>query len=711
MLPQQFAYDTETDRSLTIPDRFWRHRDAASEELQKLSIESTQTVLVQVCDIYASDISDVILFEGEDALRQFVREFEVTTYDTECHAFNLGKYEYSWLKNVLFDCGYVFQEKPRRDSQIEPGHFTIFADNQSVYQMKIRSPLGHLMTVSDDKKRLAGESMKHCAEMIRKKHPDWFAGVKDVKLDVEEYNNGWFYQRNGYDDFIAYSRQDAFSQALIARYVVISEMGNFMTAQGWAMHEMLLKKYGHDPRDPMAARYSKLAFRKEYPPLDRDMQDLVEHNLLGGFVWGKVGDFHGHFCHGDYKSSYPYEYAYGRMFWGRVCRATEEGSDEWQRALLPRFKHWVIVSFDFDLKSTGIASITGAQVGSVSQHSKKVIAGHVDGILLDEVLFEEISESYDLDNVVIHEVWYAKRCTGGFEETTEMFFRQKEEAAKHTLEKTLAKLCLNGAQHGKTITKTNRRSRMVNNETRDDYYVMNVNEPQYNALIGFTGMQLARARLLKECRMLKEAGYEVYMCDTDSFVTDALPEEAEAVIGPDRFIHENGDSDMKDTLGKIEWETDDEGNKVFDHFKCWGLKMYLEENEGKYRKSAFKGMHDDVQMAMLPNALTDGTEYSYIQNTLQHIPGRGVTIAPLVKSFHAESVWFEDDNTIEQKIAQIRDECWTRVGRTVKMHGCREDIKAYLRDVHEEEEDRYWYTHPEKDYIQKKWEDYRDGIE
>ena len=59
-LPQSFAYDTETDRK------------------DKDDWECTKNCLVQVCSTTAASKKEVILYEGEDSIDQFIRAFEDT---------------------------------------------------------------------------------------------------------------------------------------------------------------------------------------------------------------------------------------------------------------------------------------------------------------------------------------------------------------------------------------------------------------------------------------------------------------------------------------------------------------------------------------------------------------------------------------------------------------------------------------------------------
>lgn len=227
-----------------------------------------------------------------------------------------------------------------------------------------------------------------------------------------------------------------------------------------------------------------------------------------------------------------------------------------------------------------------------------------------------------------------KKAVGDFKGFIEEMYHGKSVAEKDSMERALFKLNMNGGIHGKTITKTHRRQRtFYNNEWG---LVDVVNEPEYQSTIGFTAMQNARARLLKHCRMVQEAGYRVMMCDTDSMVVEATEEQVRAVLG-DAISKETGT--MED-LGKLEFERSKWDGKIeFEEFRCWGLKRYLELHEDKVRKTAFAGMKDGLQKDMLPDMPVDGSEFNWEQLGARRTEfGKLIIMAP--KSAKAEDVWY-----------------------------------------------------------------------
>ena len=628
-LPQSFAYDTETDRK------------------DKDDWECTKNCLVQVCSTTAASKKEVILYEGEDSIDQFLRAFEDTAYDCDCHAFNLGNYEYRWLKFALLRNGYVYTRAKRP----KPKEFAIWGDRSGVYKMLIVNADGYRMTVTDDMKRFMGAPMKDIAQMVKDKHPDWFGDIVEVKEHVD-YNNGWYYYGHQRDVMLSYARQDVFSQAMIARYCNEENKTQFLTLQSQCMHETLCMKYGKDKNDPKNRRYAKMDFRKEYPVLDQEMQLIAEENLLGGYVWGNVGHHRGTFCHVDYKSSYPYEYAYGRMFRGKVCRMKRsEVSDEaWERVKKGNFMRWLIVSFDFKIKEHGAPCISAHECRKKDRGSLKMSKGRIEKRLYTESYFYEIARNYDVWNVKVDEIWYAKPMVGGFEEVTRFWFEQKEEASRllamgdrsQAIRKMMAKAGLNGSEHGKTITKTLRLERHVG-EDGEDVYEWVQSEAEYNFMIGFTGMMNARERIVREVRKLQENDVDVMMCDTDSIVAKCNMRRMVEILGTDRFTV---GGDMMYSLGKFEFEKDKYGNLHFDEFKCWGLKRYCELNKGMYRKSAFAGMHEEHQKRILPTHCVSHKLTCWKQQTKKRI-AEGNTICEGVKSFSAYDVWYHDEDEID----------------------------------------------------------------
>ena len=63
-------------------------------------------------------------------------------------------------------------------------------------------------------------------------------------------------------------------------------------------------------------------------------------------------------------------------------------------------------------------------------------------------------------------------------------------------------------------------------------------------------------------------------------------------------------------------------------------------DHGRYRKSAFAGMHDELQRELLPTWSTDGTEYRWSQRGRVTGPF-GKVVEMVTKTAGAENVWNE----------------------------------------------------------------------
>ena len=623
-----------------------------------------KTRLVQICPIDAVSLDDVRMFYGWDALSRFMDSFEETNSkkQLDCHVFNLGGYEFShlWLEVLRDRYEYVDKKVPGK------GEWTAIADDKTVYQVLIRNQYGTVLKITDDMRRMGNCSMKKASESIRFQHPEWFPEMKTTKLETD-YHDGWLDESDeSFVDSIAYSVQDAFSQAMIARWLLMNGYGKKLTAPATGLEVALCLKYRNKSVtecDSNDVRYATSDFVKRYPPLNREMQDMAENSLLGGFVWGLTGTWHGTFCHLDYSSSYPYEYAYGNMFYGRVSKVTPD-SKYWDMYMQGNVLRWFVVSFDFEYIEGMMGAISGREcVGDMTgRKNKKMRSGRVEHRLYTETYLEELKHHYRISNMVIEELWYAKPCVGDFRDFIDYCYTKKSELKEagfgDSADYLMWKLFMNGGFHGKSITKTHRKKK-----TYFDGQVQTMEEvtdPKYNFMIGFTAMMNARERLLRHCRMVLESGHRIMMCDTDSMVVDCSEKEIRDIIG-DWF--EAGGSQMEGNLGRFEVENDKKALKKlvregiitqeqmdelgvsseFDEFKCWGLKRYCEIRNTRFgrlfRKSAFAGMHDDEQEELM-NYETDGTEYAWVQSgkkTMKY----GATIVEVVKHMKAENIWDE----------------------------------------------------------------------
>ena len=663
-LPSSFSYDTETG---LCPDGMIR------------------TVLVQLCPVGAARIDEVRMIEGEDAIVRFFAMWEDTDFDCDCHCYNLS-YENSWILHAV---GTKYEWVDWKNAKkMKPGTFSVMEDPQACYAMKFCNHYGRVLKFSDDMRRMGSVSMVTAADSVRKNHPDWFSGMERTKEETDVYNIWYMMEK---DDprrlqFLEYAKVDAWSQAMIARWIIEKGYDRSYTIAANGLKTALNMKYRHkiDISDSKDVRYAKIDFQRKYPPLDRVKQDLAEENLLGGFVWGDTGEHKGRFWHYDYSSSYPKEYYSGQLFQGRIFTITAD-SPSWKRVMdAPNYFRWFVCDFDFSLKENGIPAISGRECRRPDNQmhgrwNKKMREGHCTNKLITESYLEELMLNYDITDLKIWECWFAKRKTGDFADFIEYCYDKKSQPElKGTAERLVWKTFMNGGIHGKTITKTKGRKRVIYPEGKRTI-VRETNDPEYCALIGFSAMMNARERLVRHCRMITEAGYHIYMCDTDSMVTDCPPDRAKEILGQEAFETEHGGID---NLGKFEIESF-EGAEEFDEFRCWGLKRYLELDHGRYRKSAFAGMHDELQAQMLPYWRTDGTKYTWRQRGRTSGPF-GKVVEMVYKTAGAENVWDEISNVPftpdKSKYDKMVERMLKKQKKMLEMFG-REYVEDYYKDM------------------------------
>lgn len=637
---EDFALDTETD--------VWD--------------EERRTVLVQACPVSAVSLNDVRTWYGADAWKQFMRTFEETQgRKVRCHCYNLGGFEsVSLIKDAL--TGYEFTE----ERNLKKGQWNMIADKSTVYKVSVRNSNGCILEFTDDMRRVGGASMKRTASGVRAEHPDWWT-TDEVKEETD-YHDGWLKEDDkDFSKSLHYSILDAYSQAMIARYLIEQGYDRKLTSPSLGMEESLSLKYrGKDAKECTVQEklYNVKDFQRWYPPLDRRMQDIAEQSLLGGFVWGETGHWHGTFCHADYSSSYPYEYAYGNLFYGKVLSATPDQRIFGKLMENDNLFRWVYCSFDFKYIEGMMPAISGRDVAWNNRYmtgnaNLKVREGRIENRLFTWSYLEELKNHYEISNLEIHEIWYAKRRVGDFEPCIRYFYSKKEQAKKegkkHTIGYSLNKNFMNGGIHGKTITKTHRDKRIWIEEERRFGYVAEVSDPKFCFLIGFSAMMNARERLLKDCRTVRENGIRILMCDTDSMVCECSGARLREVLGEGKFI--SGDT-MEESLGRFELEDDKDGlnaaglkgievSTEFDEFKCWGLKRYCEvrtiEGYGRlYRKSAFAGMHEETQRELLDVPV----DYDYVFEWEQKGKRTGdycAEILDMTKHMSAKNVWYDGD--------------------------------------------------------------------
>lgn len=634
LFSEPFAFDTESDR-----------------------FEGEQrTRMVQMCPMSATSLNDVVVIEGWDALDRFMDRFEETKSKSwiRCHDFNLGGYEFSHLLPVLRR-RYVYVDKktPGR------GEWTAIADDKTVYKVLVMNANGTVMEITCDMRRVGGNvSMESVAKAVRSARPEWFEGL-DVVKEETDYHDGWLDPSDkDYEVSVRYAKVDAYSQAMILRWLTVEGYCSKLTAPSTGLQMALAIHYRGKllkDCDSKDLQWAMEALQKDYPPLDREMQDIAENSLIGGFVYGRTGTHYGTFCHADYSSSYPYEYAFGKMFKGKVQRVRPD-SPRWEQYRRADMMRWYLVSFDFELMEGMMPCISGVECGfSDGNRNKKMEFGHVESRLYTESYLEELGHHYKLTNMVHHEMWIAKPCVGEFRDFIEKCYTEKnnlKNAGKSdTADYLMWKLFMNGGLHGKSITRTRRVKRTWFNGIKAT--VVEVNEPKMNFMIGFTAMQNARERLLRHCRMVIEAGHLVMMCDTDSMVVDCDEQTLRGIIG-DWFVREpayKGEHvPLEECLGRFEIETDKkvakrmgiEPSAIFDEFRCLGLKRYCEvrtvNGRRLCRKTAFAGMHDGMQ-EMIMDWETDGREYEWEQTGKKTLT-YGANIVKVTKHAKAEDIYY-----------------------------------------------------------------------
>ena len=623
-----------------------------------------KTRLIQICPVSAHGLEDVRVYYGWDAWDRFFDTFDETNSkkQLDCHMFNLGGYEFSHMFAECMRDRYTYVDK-RIPSK---GEWTAIADDKTVYKVMVCNQYGTIIKFTDDMRRMGNCSMRKASESIRNQHPDWFQNMDKTKLETD-YHEGWLDEDD--PDFIhsmEYSKQDAYSQAIITRWLLENGYGSKLTAPSTGLDMALSIKYaGKDIKECTATdmRYAMSDFTKRYPPLNREMQDVAEDSLLGGFVWGLTGTWKGVFCHADYSSSYPYEYAFGNMFYGRVSKVSPD-SKYWNMYLNADVFKWFVVSFDFEYIEGMMGCISGREcVGDMTgRANKKMNTGRVEHRLYTETYLDEMKHHYNISNLKIEEMWIAKRCVGDFKDFIRHCYETKQQLKDNHQGKSadylMWKLFMNGGFHGKSITKTHRKKKTWFDGVQEMHE--EINDPKLCFMIGFTAMMNARERLLRDCRMVLESGHRVMMCDTDSMVVDCTEQELRNIIG-DWF--ESGGSGMEDNLGRFDIETDEDGLKKavkdgmitkeqmddlgvsteFDEFRCWGLKRYVEIRNTKFgrifRKSAFAGMHTEAQEELI-DWETDGRQYAWKQSgkkTMKY----GATIVEVIKHMKAENIWDE----------------------------------------------------------------------
>lgn len=628
-------------------------------------------VTIQMCPYDAMSENDVVVLEGVDCYDRFLDLFEETMTNMSCVVFN-ADHEWQGLERHVVG-RYEWYEKEGPKDHIPPGCFNVSGDDRMVYRITIVNQYNCKLVITDDWQR-SKKAMKDVAGDVFTECPHWWpegTTKDDVKLEIDEswYNCGWSREDHPHHDvMMRYAVRDSYSQAMILRYNIRRGRENYLTSSSAGMGECLLSTYHPPEYDKEGKEYSnfvrllmaKTKFKKEFPPLNREMQDIVEDSLVGGFVYGCPGVTEGPLVHIDFKSSYPQHYCNEEAFYGNVSVITPD-SGKWELVMRnPKLYKWVLVSFDFDgLKKGGMPVFSGRECHwpegrPPGCYNHKMRSGSIHRKLFTVEYLEEIQRHMNISNLVYHEMWFAKTQKGKFADFIGQEYVLKEwcKAKGEKAEASMHKDNMNGGVHGKTITKTHRKQITYENGKRE--YKEVITEPEYCALIGFTGMMQRRCALLSACRQIQEAGHPVLMCDTDSIVTQATEEDVRAVFGDliaeeldvEEMVRESSGSVSNEnhrkilaTLGKFELEKGPDKKVEFDEFRCWGLKRYLELSNGEYRKSAFASMHKDVQKDVLMTFPMDGTVQSWTQKGKKRGKYTNL-IVPVTKSAKLEDIWY-----------------------------------------------------------------------
>lgn len=390
-----------------------------------------------------------------------------------------------------------------------------------------------------------------------------------------------------------------------------------------------------------AIRYQEKRFLEDYPReewnkkfglLMPDEQLMLEHNLRGGFVWGERGHFKGTFWHLDYKSSYPYEYVYGRLpvatdyfeypvtdKEGKI-KTDKDGKpitkkrplalkrcdreDFISKSQSEEYIGYLEVEFAFVIRPNALPLLTLKECVCESvglNRSKKPRTGQTKKLFMTYDEWCLVNRLYKLTNISVSGYWYSRARVGAYESAIREYFDGKEHSVG--VMRALHKLDLNGATHGRPLLRrftSHDLTLEIGEEiiTHKNTAELTLDELDTCPLQGFVAMSNARVRLINQCMDLIDKGFRIYMCDTDSLITDCPPDTADEIWmenGRANRIIRTKSKEMSSILGMLEIED----GEPFDELLVWGLKRYLEKNNGSYRKSAFAGMQKRLQKEIL----------------------------------------------------------------------------------------------------------------
>ena len=625
-LPSVFAFDTESG---ICDDGVLRN------------------VEIQICMRGARRLDEVRTWVSDDPYSQFFGAWD-NLEDCEVHVFNLD-WEYRPIVNWLIRHGYTF----RSGKKLKKMEWDIVQTPMMVYELELRDARGFKMRFVDDW-QMCHDKLSEVIKALRK-DPEYRAIMDRAGVDGKEETavyETWYSlgeDSEEYKQFLRYSRVDAFIQALFCEWLHDHARDLALTGASMGYKNGIAYTFRGGRRaqdlDAKTMFFALRDFKQQYPPLDHRKQVIAERSITGGYVDGRPGHYHGVFTHGDYSSSYPYEYKYGELFKGAIHEA-ERGQFE-QVLNNPKLLCWVVVSFDFEYIEGTLPIISGESCDRLAmslcgcplegQHNTKMREGMVRGRLFTYSYYQNaIKQCYRIKNERISEVWFAKKDVGRFGAFVEECYVLK--SVTDGLIKKMHKSDLNASVHGKTIQKFATGS-IVEWPGNVKTVIKRENDPDAVSdrcfMIGFTAMMNARERLVKHGLRLLRAGHQVLMCDTDSIIADCSEREFRDAIG-DWFV--NGDKGDIRNIGRFEIEKF-KGVAEFDELKIWGLKRYVEIQNGEYRKSAFAGMSKDIQRDVLMRHGIDD-KIIWTQNGKQWV-GECYAIRPVTKHAEREDIFYQ----------------------------------------------------------------------
>ena len=654
-----------------------------------------KVMLIQTAPIPVRKLDEVCVHMGEGCFDEFYAKWRTTNLNIFLH-----NMDWEWRQLFYWLCHKTILIETRNPKEF--GEFTQVMTDMSAYYLEVGMGGGVTWRIYDTVKHYQAPLKKIGEELLK---DDMFRDIMNREAPmgkesdiVDELHMVWWNHEKK-DVYIHYAKVDAFIESLaVEKLAVNGRLGwqgldgskfTLSAASAGFKEAMMMhfrgchtnefgEKFGK--RVPSeweekstqwlnlkAGRWLQKALIEHFGKLTTDERMMVEKNLRGGFVFGATGVWKGRFWHVDYKSSYPYEYAFGMLPFGEMNEiSVDEFCAEFKgfdfKPVKERFgeRFFVKCSFDFKLKKNAMPLITGGLCDLIGHSNEKMREGTVTDKLFTEREWTLLHRLYDIENMCVLKVWKCKAERGFWKKEVEHFFNQKE--TTKGLERSLHKLDLNGAVHGKPMQRllTAVRAHITSEGEKER---VNAEEPDNdwtNPLVGFTAMADARVRLVSMCQAVQDFGYSVYMCDTDSMITDMHPDLLSVVLemqGWHDWVKRAGElkgKPMSETLGRFEIETDEHGREDFDTLFCWGLKRYCEMSEGRYRKSAFAGMDksfrkdttdfEDRKTSVQKELLSKGEQTLIWTQKVKKWSGRCNLLVDCVKHAEAQNIWYNEED-------------------------------------------------------------------